>query len=27
MTTEIAKTVAMLRDTFDSGQTRSAAWR
>ena len=27
MTTEIAKTVATLRDTFDSGQTRSAAWR
>ena len=27
MTTEIAKTVAMLRDTFDSGHTRPAAWR
>jgi aldehyde dehydrogenase (NAD+) len=27
VTTEIAKTVAMLRDTFDSGLTRPAAWR
>jgi aldehyde dehydrogenase (NAD+) len=27
MTTEIAKTVATLRDTVDSGKTRPAAWR
>src|SRR5207302_1310844 len=27
MTADIAKTVASLRDTFDSGQTRSAGWR
>ena len=27
MTADAAKTVAMLRDTFDSGKTRPAAWR
>ena len=27
MTTEVAKTVARLRDTFDSGHTRPAGWR
>ena len=27
MNTEVAKTVASLRDTFDSGQTRPAEWR
>jgi aldehyde dehydrogenase (NAD+) len=27
MTLDIAKTVAVLRDTFDSGRTRSADWR
>jgi aldehyde dehydrogenase (NAD+) len=27
MTTDVAKTVARLRDTFDSGQSRPAGWR
>ncbi|HWD72945.1 MAG TPA: aldehyde dehydrogenase family protein, partial [Actinomycetota bacterium] len=27
MTADVAKTVASLRDTFDSGQTRPAGWR
>src|SRR5205814_4637889 len=27
MTTDVTKTVANLRDTFDAGQTRPAGWR